>query len=92
MTMNRVLAPGSERAMPDWIRRTALAEILGEDFESLSEDPLYPNRAIVESRLAERERTLFNLDRTILLYDVTSTYFEGRAAKNWKAKKGWSRD
>lgn len=99
MTINRVLAPCAEHAMPDWIRRTALADILGEDFESLSEDPLYrnldtlyPKRALIESHLAERERVLFNLDQTILLYDLTSTYFEGQTAKNWKAKKGWSRD
>jgi len=44
------------------------------------------------SRLVERERTLFNLDRTIYLYDLTSTYFEGRAAANPKAQRGYSRD
>jgi transposase len=99
MTMNRLFAPGSEYAMPDWIRSTALADILGEDFDSLSEaslyrnlDTLHPKRALIESRLADRERTLFNLDRTIFLYDLTSTYFEGQTKKNPKAKKGWSRD
>jgi transposase len=35
---------------------------------------------------------LFNLDRTIFLYDLTSTYFEGQSEKNWRAKKGWSPD
>ncbi|MFZ2135502.1 MAG: IS1634 family transposase, partial [Xanthobacteraceae bacterium] len=39
-----------------------------------------------------RERSLFNLDATIYLYDLTSTYFEGLAAKNGKAKRGYSRD
>jgi len=99
MTLNRLIAPKSELAMPDWIRRTALADILGVDFEQLSEaslyrnlDRLHPNRAAIESRLVERERTLFNLDRTIFLYDLTSTYFEGQALRNPKAKRGYSRD
>jgi hypothetical protein len=40
MTLNRLIAPCSEHAMPDWVRRTALADILGVDFDSLEEDPL----------------------------------------------------
>jgi hypothetical protein len=41
MTLNRLIAPCSEHAMPDWIRRTALGDILGVDFDRLAEDPLY---------------------------------------------------
>ena len=99
MTLNRLIAPCSEHAMPDWIRRTALADILDADFEGLAEDPLYqvldklhPHRAAIEAALVARERSLFNLDATIYLYDLTSTYFEGLAAKNGKAKRGYSRD
>lgn len=99
MTMNRLIHPCSEHAMPDWIRRTAMEDIMGMDFERLAEDALYrnmdklhPNREAIESLLAERERTLFNLDQTLLIYDVTSTYFEGQALKNPKAKFGYSRD
>lgn len=99
MIMNRVLAPCSEHAMPDWIRRTALSDILGDDFDALSDDQLYrnldvlyPERARIETILARNEQTLFNLDQTVLLYDLTSTYFEGQTAKNWKAKMGYSRD
>jgi transposase len=99
MTLNRLIAPCSEHAMPDWIRRTALADILDVDFEGLAEDPLYqvldklhPHRAAIETALVARERSLFNLDATIYLYDLTSTYFEGLAAKNGKAKRGYSRD
>ena len=98
MTLNRLIAPCSEHAMPDWIRRTALADILDVDFEGLAEDPLYqvldklhPHRAAIEAALVARERSLFNLDATIYLYDLTSTYFEGLAAKNGKAKRGYSR-
>jgi len=99
MTMNRLIEPTSEHAMPDWIRRTALDDILGKDFEELSEDSLYrnldrlhPNREAIETALGERERNLFNMDQTILLYDLTSTYFEGLANGNPKAKRGYSRD
>ena len=99
MTLNRLIFPLSEHAMPDWIRRTALADILGVDFSSLHEDALYrnldrlyPNRERIEAGLAERERTLFHLDDTLYLYDLTSTYFEGEAANNPQAKRGYSRD
>src|SRR6201988_425991 len=55
-------------------------------------DKLHPHRAAIEAALVERERNLFNLDCTIYLYDLTSTYFEGEAAANGKAKRGYSRD
>lgn len=99
MTMNRLIAPKSEHAMPDWIRRTALADILRVDFNELADDALYrnldrlhPNRAAIESALVERERNLFNLEQTVFLYDLTSTYVEGQALGNPKAKRGYSRD
>ena len=99
MVLNRLIAPASEHAMPAWLRRTALGDLLGTDFDTLEEDPLYkvldklyPHRAAIEAALAERERSLFNLDITIYLYDLTSTYFEGQCARNPKAKRGYSRD
>ncbi|HVH69822.1 MAG TPA: IS1634 family transposase [Candidatus Dormibacteraeota bacterium] len=99
MTLNRLIFPLSEHAMPDWMRRTALADILGVDFSSLHDDALYrnldrlhPNRERIEAELAEREKTLFSLDDTLFLYDLTSTYFEGEAASNPQAKRGYSRD
>ncbi len=99
MTLNRLIAPASELAMPDWVRRTALGDIVGRTFGGLNEDHLYrnldvlhPNREAIERDLAEREQTLFNLDATIYLYDLTSTYFEGQAKANSQAKLGYSRD
>ena len=99
ITMNRLIHPVSENAMPGWIRRTALADILGCDFDDLAEDALYrvldalhPHRVPIETALVERERSLFNLDPTIYLYDLTSTYFEGLAAANPKAQRGHTRD
>jgi transposase len=99
MTLNRLIAPSSEHAMPEWIRRTAMGDILGEDFCELDDNKLYrnldrlhPNRERIERELAERERTLFNLDETLYLYDLTSTYLEGQAKRNAQAKRGYSRD
>jgi len=99
MTLNRLIYPLSEHAMPDWIRSAAVDDILGVDFNDLSEDALYrnldrlySNRAAIESALVERERNLFNLQPTVFFYDITSTYFEGQAKKNHKAKRGYSRD
>jgi transposase len=99
MTLNRLVSPAAEHAMPDWIRRTALGDLLGTDFATLSDEALYrnldrlhPQRAAIEQALAARERTLFNLDDTIYLYDLTSTYFEGQCPDNPQAKRGYSRD
>jgi transposase len=99
MTLNRLIYPLSEHAMPDWIRRTAMGDILQEDFSALYDEALYrnldrlhPNREAIERELAEREKTLFNLDDSLYLYDLTSTYFEGQAEVNPQAKRGYSRD
>jgi hypothetical protein len=99
MTLNRLVSPKSEHAMPDWIRSTAVGDLLGVDFAPLTDDPLYrnldrlhPNRVSIETALAARERNLFNLDPTIFFYDLTSTYFEGQALANPKARRGYSRD
>ena len=98
-TLNRLIYPASELAMPDWIRSTAVQDILGAPFEELAEDALYRNldrlhgcRVPIEAALAEREKNLFSLDQTVFLYDLTSTYFEGRALANPKARRGHSRD
>ena len=99
MVLNRLIFPLSEHAMPEWFRRTAMEDILHVDFSTLAEDSLYrkcdklhPSRERIEAELAEREKTLFNLDDTLYLYDLTSTYFEGQAASNPQAKRGYSRD
>jgi transposase len=99
MTLNRLIFPLSELSMPDWVRRTAVGDILGTDFSELNEDALYrnldnlyPKREQIERELSEREKTLFNLDDMVYLYDLTSTYFEGLAEMNSQAKRGYSRD
>ncbi len=99
MTLNRLIKPLSEHAMPGWIRRVATRDVLGADFEDLNHhalyrnlDHLHPQRVLIEKRLSEKERALFKLKKTILLYDLTSTYFEGKCLRNPQAKRGYSRD
>jgi transposase len=99
MTINRLVEPSSELATVEWLKRTALPDILGEDIVIESPrslyrnmDRLHPARAKIEASLSERERTLFSLDDTVLLYDLTSTFFEGQSLKNDKAQHGYSRD
>jgi len=99
MVMNRLIFPSSEYQMPDWINSTALSDILSLDLASLNDEALYrnldelhPKRGIIEALLAEKEKNLFNIDDTIYLYDLTSTYFEGACLLNLQAKRGYSRD
>jgi transposase len=99
MVLNRLIAPCSEHAMPEWIERTALSDLLRIDLSELSDtalyrnlDRLHPKRQEIESSLAQREKNLFNLDDTYYLYDLTSTYFEGQCKSNPKAQRGYSRD
>ena len=99
MVLNRLIQPAAELAMPDWMRRTALADLIELDLEALTEDALYrvmdrlhPHRAAIEAALVARERGLFGLSPTVHFYDLTSTYFEGLAERNGKAQRGYSRD
>jgi len=99
MTLNRLIAPRSEHAMPDWMRRTAIGDILQAEVSTLTDEALYrnldrlhPRREQIECELAEQEKTLFTLEDTVYLYDLTSTYFEGQARRNPQAKRGYSRD
>ncbi len=99
MVMNRLVAPTSEHNMPNWVQRTAMGDLLGQDVLKINDDQLYrnldrlhPERQKIESKLAEKERSLFQLDSTVYLYDLTSTYFEGQMLRNPQAKRGYSRD
>ncbi len=99
LTINRLVEPLSEHAVKDWAKRTAIYDIFGGDLPPINDtalyrnlDKLYPHRKEIEHNLAEVEKKLFNLDQTIYLYDLTSTYFEGTSLLNSKAKRGYSRD
>ena len=97
--VGRLLAPRSELGTVGWFGRTALGELMPGSVRSVTKDglyrvsdQLYEHRVAIETELAARERELFALDETIILYDLSSTYFEGIAAGNEKAEHGYSRD
>jgi len=99
MTLNRLVNPCSELAMVGWSRREAIDDILGVESETLNEDKFYRNmdklhghRMEIERELYAREKALFNLEGSLVLYDLTNTYFEGQAARNPKAKRGHSKE
>jgi transposase len=97
--VSRLVAPASELATSAWVGRTALSDLLGQKLASVNKDALYrisdrlwAQREKIESHLAGTERTLFELEETLVIYDLTSTYFEGLAEANPKAQRGYSRD
>lgn len=95
MVSNRLIEPLSEWALIDWSLRTALPELLDLRITKTAKDRLYrtsdrllAQRKRIESALRSREQDLFSLRRSIVLYDVTNTHFEGGCAANPKAKHG----
>jgi transposase len=96
----RLCEPSSElHIAEDWYRRTALADLLALDDAQVNKDRLYraldrllAHKAALEAHLARRAGELFAVENEVLLYDVTSTYFEGQAAANPLAQRGYSRD
>ena len=98
----RLLAPGSEwRLHREWFERTALADLLGGDF-GLAEihklyrchDRLLEHKEALFDHLTGRWRDLFNARFDVLLYDLTSTYFEAEPpfGEDDKRRFGYSRD
>ncbi|MGH8308890.1 MAG: IS1634 family transposase [Steroidobacteraceae bacterium] len=100
LVIARLCEPSSElHIAEDWYRRTALEDLLDVPSERVNEDRLYraldrllPEKRALEEHLVSRLGELFALEYDLLLYDVTSTYFEGRAAANPLAQRGHSRD
>ena len=96
----RLCEPSSElHIAEDWYRRTALCDLLQLSDTEVHKDRLYrgldellAHKAALEAHLARRCGELFAPENEILLYDVTSTYFEGEAAANLLARRGYSRD
>ena len=96
----RLISPGSEwRLHREWYQRSAMGDLLGEDLEVISKDKLYrcldqllPHKKDLFSHLTQRWATLFQARFDILLYDLTSTYFESDPPGHGKRRYGYSRD
>ena len=99
IAVSRLVEPRSELGIFHWLPKTALPELLGVPRGHLSLNALYrclsavlPHKAAIEEHLIRQGHDLFGFDTDLLLYDLTSTYFEGRMAGNPKAQRGYSRD
>lgn len=100
LTIARFVEPDSELHVEDtWYHRTALGQMLAVAAGKVNAARLYrtldtilPLKPDIETHLKQRVGELFSPDFDLLLYDVTSTYFEGQAKANPQAKRGYSRD
>jgi len=100
LVVNRLLDPGSEfRVHRQWYLNSAMDELLEAGFEVAEKDRLYRclDRVLEHKQelfvyLKQKWADLFAADFEVLLYDLTSTYFEGEMEQNPKARRGYSRD
>ena len=100
LAVNRLCDPESEFGVHQrWFGSTAMDLILGTDAAVAAKDRLYraldkalPHKEALETHLAKRWKDLFGATCELLLYDLTSTYFEGQVAGASKADFGYSRD
>jgi len=100
LVVNRLLEPGSEfRVHRHWFVESAMDALLEENFAVADKDRLYRclDRVLEHKQelfvwLKQKWSELFQADFEVLLYDLTSTYFEGEMEENPKAKRGYSRD
>lgn len=100
LTLGRFCAQPSELSLAErWYDDTALEDLLGVPLEKINQARLYrgldevlPHKEALCAQLLQRYRDWFGVRFEFLLYDVTSTYFEGLAESNAKAARGYSRD
>jgi len=100
LVLGRLCDPSSElRLAEQFYEHSALPDLLGVPAEKVNEDRLYrtldallPHKPALEKHLQQKLGELFALEYDLLLYDVTSTYFEGEAKINPLAQRGYSRD
>ncbi len=100
LVLGRLCSPSSELDLAErFYASSALPELLGVPLEKVNDDRLYraldallPHKPALEKHLQEQLGALFSLEYDLLLYDITSTYFEGQAERNEQAQRGYSRD
>ena len=99
LIIGRLVHPGSERELSRYARQqSALDELLGTNFSHIGHNALYrtsdllfENKNSIENFLRRRSKEIFSLNETIILYDLTNTYFAGNAEGCKKAKRGRSK-
>ena len=95
---NRLIDPSSEHAIPAWLRTTSFGDLFqayrlyNKDRYYRIADLLFGYKDAIETYLAQKEQTIFSLDRSIYLYDLTNTYFEGKCLRIPKANRGNSKE
>ena len=100
LVVHRLLNPSSELSIAEGgYEKTALPELLGVPVDRVNDDRLYraldrllKHKEELEKHLKDSVGKLFGLTYDLLLYDMTSTFFEGQADKNPLAQRGYSRD
>lgn len=98
--IGRLLCPGSEKKTLEWVQRiSGLGDLLGVNYNSYGKnilyrvsDKLYEHKKEIEKYLSKKSRDLFSLKETIILYDLTNTFFEGGIRKSELKRRGHSKE
>ncbi len=98
--VGRLVHPDSDLSTVKWAREiSGIDELIGADFRKIGKnalygisEKLYENKEVIDGELQQREGALFSLDRKIILYDLTNTYFEGTGRHSELAKYGRSKE
>jgi len=100
LIVGRLVHPSSERELKSYAQNhSAIDQLLGTDFSHIGQNALYrasdvllSHKDALEDFLRRRTKKLLSLSETILLYDLTNTYFEGAASQSSKTARGWSKE
>ena len=91
--LNRLIAQDSEHSLVSWLQTVAVEEIIDIDVSHIAHDRFYrisdkllKNQEYIEESLYQNAKSVFSLEDSIFLYDLTNSYFEGVCAKNPKAQ------
>lgn len=91
--LNRLISQDSENAIPSWTKVYATSDLIDHKSETFNNDlfyrisdKLFKNKKAIEDQLYQNAKNLFSLDNSLILYDLTNTYFEGQAESNPKAE------
>ncbi len=91
--LNRLICGDNEVAVPSWVQQTAIGDLIGVGVESFGKDRFYRiadklllHKNYIEKHLYKNESSMFESDTSLVLYDLTNSYFEGSCKSNPKAE------